>query len=139
MICEMTYFFFILIRLLKLLFVRIIRVYEQKMNTFDLRTSFIFNRFTAEDALCDHFNQTKSDNLKRMIINRCIYRCTCGLLICEFAYSHLKHWSKRQNFQSECVFLPANSVFEVQNSGTYLPGITRPTCIYFVMFCKCND
>ncbi len=51
-----------------------------------------------------------------------------GLFICEFAYSHLKKWAKMPNFQSKCVFLSANSVFVVQNNGTYLPRITRPTC-----------
>ncbi len=49
-------------------------------------------------------------------------------LFCEFAYSHLKRWSKRRNFWSKYVFLSANSVFAVQNSRTYLPRITRPTC-----------
>ncbi len=52
----------------------------------------------------------------------------CGLFICEFAYSHFKNWFKMPNSQSKCVFLTANSVFAVQNSGTYLPRITRPTC-----------
>ncbi len=52
-----------------------------------------------------------------------------GLFICEFAYSHFKKWFKMPNFQSKCVFLSANSVFSVQNSGTYLPRITRLTCI----------
>ncbi len=41
-----------------------------------------------------------------------------GLFICEFAFSYFKYWSKRPNFQSKCVFLSANSVFAVQNSGS---------------------
>jgi hypothetical protein len=52
-----------------------------------------------------------------------------GLFICEFAYSHFKNWCKKPNSQSKCVFLSANLVFEVQNSGIYLQRITRPTCI----------
>ena len=51
-----------------------------------------------------------------------------GLFICEFAYSHFKNWFKMPNFQSKCVFLSVNSVFGVQNSRTYLPRITKPTC-----------
>ncbi len=51
-----------------------------------------------------------------------------GLFICEFAYSHFKNCFYMPNFQSKCVFLSANSVFEVQNCGTYLPRITRLTC-----------
>ncbi len=35
---------------------------------------------------------------------------------------------KSQNSYSKCVFLSENSVFMVQNSGTYLPQITKLTC-----------
>ncbi len=52
-----------------------------------------------------------------------------GLFIFEFAYSHFKNWFKMPNFQSNCVFLSANSVFAVQNSGTYLPRKMRLTCM----------
>jgi hypothetical protein len=37
-------------------------------------------------------------------------------------------------FQSKINFLSANSRFEVQNEGTYLPPITRETCIIFLIF-----
>jgi hypothetical protein len=46
-----------------------------------------------------------------------------------FLYAYLKNWFIRTYFYSKCVFLSANLVFEVQNSGTYRPRITRPTCI----------
>ncbi len=55
------------------------------------------------------------------------------IFICGIAYSHLKHRSKRQNFQSKCVFLSANTVLAARNSGTYVPGITRPTCKYVLI------
>ncbi len=51
-----------------------------------------------------------------------------GLFICEFACSHLKNLPKMPNFRSKCVLLSANSVFAVQNIGTYLLRITRPNC-----------
>ncbi len=46
-----------------------------------------------------------------------------GLFICEFAYPHFKHWSKRTNFKSKCLFL--SFYFADQNSETYRPRITR--------------
>ncbi len=55
-----------------------------------------------------------------------------GLFIWEFAFSYFKHSSKRPNFQSKCVFLSADSVFAVQNSGTYLQQITRSACNEFL-------
>ncbi len=56
-----------------------------------------------------------------------------GLFICEFAVSHFKNWYKMPNSWSKCAFLSANSIFAVQNSGTYLPRITRPTCTMFYL------
>ncbi len=49
---------------------------------------------------------------------------------------HIKKLFKMPNSQSKCVFSPANSVFAVQNSGTYLPRITRPTSTYY-LFALC--
>ncbi len=51
------------------------------------------------------------------------------------------------NFQLKFVFLSANPVFEVQNSGTYPPQITRPTFTtkgrkenkYFIKFLAKSD
>jgi hypothetical protein len=51
-----------------------------------------------------------------------------GLFICEFAYSHQQKGSKITIFLSKMDFLSANSRFEVQNDGPYLPRITRETC-----------
>ena len=76
-------------------------------------------RITRETSSCRHMPVRIQVNL--------VIR---GLFICEFAYSLMKNWSERPNFQSKCVFLSANSVFAVRNSRTYLPRITRPTCTY---------
>ncbi len=56
-----------------------------------------------------------------------LYRWTSlsGLFL---SANSLIHISKMPNSQSKCVFLSTNSVFADQNSGTYLPRITRPTC-----------
>ncbi len=84
-----------------------IRKYSFKKSVFSYRT---FKIIVAYDVL----------------VNPVIH----GLFICEFAYSHLKNWSKRTNFWSKCVFLSANSVFAVQNSGTHLP---RKTVLRFFL------
>ena len=52
-----------------------------------------------------------------------------ALLICELSYSHRQNCSKLPIFQSKMDFLSANSVFAVQNDGSYLPRITRENCI----------
>ncbi len=52
-----------------------------------------------------------------------------GLFICEFAYSHLKNDPKWQFSSQKMDLLFANSRFVVHNDGTYLPRITRETCI----------
>ncbi len=57
-----------------------------------------------------------------------------GFFICEFAYSHLKHWSKSVNFLSKCAYLSSNSILEVKKRGTYLPRIMRPTCAFFLIY-----
>jgi hypothetical protein len=43
--------------------------------------------------------------------------------------SILKIMVQNDNFQSKMDFLSENSRFDVQNDGTYLPKITRETCI----------
>jgi hypothetical protein len=46
----------------------------------------------------------------------------------------MKYLSNRPNFHSKCVFLSANSVFVVQNCGTYLSQITMlAACIIRVL------
>jgi hypothetical protein len=52
------------------------------------------------------------------------------LFICEFAHSHLKIGPKWQYSSQKW----ANSRFAVQNEGTYLPRITRKSCIWFCQF-----
>ena len=58
----------------------------------------------------------------------------CGLFTYEFASSHWQNWSKMPILKSKKDFLSANSVFAVQNDGTYLSRITRETCTLHVNF-----
>ncbi len=44
----------------------------------------------------------------------------------------LENWSKITIFQSKMDFLSVISRFAVQNDGTYLPRITRETCIVYL-------
>ncbi len=62
-----------------------------------------------------------------------------GLSICRFAFSLVKYGSNRSNLQPKCVFLSANSSFEVQYSGTYQPRKTRFTCTCFSLLIKKTD
>ncbi len=55
------------------------------------------------------------------------YSRTFYLRIRLFAF---EKWPKVTLFQSKMDFLSANSRFAVQNDGTYLPRITRETCIW---------
>lgn len=57
------------------------------------------------------------------------------LLTYEFAYSLMWNWPKRPSYQLKCVFLSASLVFSVQNTKTYQPRITRPTCIMQSFVC----
>ncbi len=54
------------------------------------------------------------------------YSRTFYLRICLFTF---EKWPKMTLFQSKMDFLSANSRFEVQNDGTYLPRITMETCM----------
>ncbi len=56
--------------------------------------------------------------------------------ICEFAYSDWKKLSAMLIFQSKVEFLSANSRFAVQNDRTYLPRITRETCMRNSQICE---
>ncbi len=45
-------------------------------------------------------------------------------------------WPKMTILKSKMDFCSANSRFEVQNDGTYLPRITRETCTFKVSCCS---
>ena len=54
---------------------------------------------------------------------------TFYLRICLFTF---QNWSKMTVFYSTIDFLSTNSGLGVQNDGTYLPRITRETCLIFL-------